>query len=55
MESLKKLGKVNAQMIADYILQKYGPMSHLKLQKLLYYCESYHLAYFDDNLILEEF
>ncbi len=55
MESLKNLGKVNAQMLADYILQKYGPMSHLKLQKLLYYCESYHLAYFDDNLIPEEF
>jgi uncharacterized phage-associated protein len=55
MESIKNLGKVNAQMLADYILQKYGPMSHLKLQKLLYYCESYHLAYFDDNLIPEEF
>jgi uncharacterized phage-associated protein len=55
MEPLKNLGKVNAQILADYILQKYGSMSHLKLQKLLYYCESYHLAYFDDILIPEEF
>ena len=55
MEPLKNLGKVNAQILADYILQKFGSMSHLKLQKLLYYCESYHLAYFDDILIPEEF
>ena len=45
MESIKNLGKVNAQMLADYILQKYGPMSHLKLQKLLYYCRKVY-----DNL-----
>lgn len=30
-------------------------MSHLKLQKLLYYCEAYHLAYFDESLMHEEF
>lgn len=55
MELIRNIGKVNAQLLADYILQKYGPMSHLKLQKLLYYCEGYHLAYFDENLIPEEF
>lgn len=30
-------------------------MSHLKLQKLLYYCEAYHLAYFETSLIDDEF
>jgi uncharacterized phage-associated protein len=55
MEALRTLGKIHAQLLADFILVKYGPMSHLKLQKLLYYCEAYHLAYFDTNLIHEEF
>ena len=30
-------------------------MSHLKLQKLLFYCEAYHLAVFDKPLIAEDF
>ena len=30
-------------------------MNHLKLQKLLYYVEAYHLAYFDTSLIDDEF
>ncbi|RYE90674.1 MAG: DUF4065 domain-containing protein [Cytophagaceae bacterium] len=55
MKAVKNLGMVDAQLLADYILQKYGPMSHLKLQKLLYYCEGYHLAYFDTSLIPQDF
>ena len=55
MKLLKNITKINAQLLADYILQKYGPMSHLKLQKLLFYCEGYHLAYFDTNLLSEDF
>lgn len=55
METLKGLGQINAQLLADYVLQGYGPMSHLKLQKLLFYCEAYHLAYFDKSLIPEDF
>lgn len=30
-------------------------MSHLKLQKLLYYIDAYHLAYFDKPLVAENF
>ena len=30
-------------------------MSHLKLQKLVYYCEAFHLAYFDRALLNEDF
>ena len=30
-------------------------MSHLKLQKLLFYVQAYHLAYFDEPIIVDEF
>lgn len=55
MKEVRSLGKVNATLLADFILMKYGPMSHLKLQKLLYYTQAYHLAYFDTELIPENF
>ena len=51
MESIKNLGKVHAQMLADYILQKYGPMSHLKLQKLLYYCREVYDSLKDSSVL----
>lgn len=55
MEAINKIAIVSASSLAEYILQKYGPMSQLKLQKLLYYCEGYHLAYFDSSVVNEEF
>lgn len=55
METVKDLGKVDSITLADYILYKHGPMSHLKLQKLLYLIEGYHLAYFGQSLIDDEF
>lgn len=55
MNIYKNTGTLHAQVVADYILQHYGPMSHLKLQKLLYYCQGYHLAYFDCELFPEDF
>lgn len=55
MEVIKNIGKIDAQLLADFILKNFGPMSHLKLQKLLYYCEAYHLAYFDTPLVHQEF
>lgn len=51
----KALGKIEALDFSNYILKNYGPMSHLKLQKLLFYCEAYHLAYFDESLIDVDF
>lgn len=54
MESIA-LKKIKPQVLAGYILKNYGPMSHLKLQKLLFYCDAYHLAYFDKDLIGESF
>jgi uncharacterized phage-associated protein len=55
MEMLKCLQKIDSVVLSDYILKHYGPMSHLKLQKLLFYCDAYCLAYFDEELITDEF
>lgn len=55
MERVKDLGKTDAKTVAEFILKNYGPMSHLKLQKLLYYCEGYHLGYFETSLFDEQF
>lgn len=55
MKIEKEIQTIDTEILANYILQKYGPMSHLKLQKLLYYTEAYHLAYFKQSLIEDEF
>lgn len=52
---VKSLQQIDSLMLSGYILMKYGPMSHLKLQKLLFYCDAYHLAYFDTELITDKF
>lgn len=31
--------------VAEYILSKTGPISTLKLHKLLYYCQAWHLVW----------
>ena len=55
METAKGLQKIDSIILSDYILKHYGPMSHLKLQKLLFYCDAYHLAYFGSELVTDEF
>jgi uncharacterized phage-associated protein len=51
----KEIGKIDSLHLSDYILKHYGPMSHLKLQKLLFYSDAYHLAYFGKELIEDKF
>ncbi len=51
----KEIQTVDSILLSEYILSKYGPMSHLKLQKLLFYSQAYHLAYFDAPLIEDDF
>ena len=51
----KKISKIDSELLTEYILSKYGKMSHLKLQKLLYYVQAFHLAYFDSPLIDDDF
>jgi uncharacterized phage-associated protein len=36
---------VSAQDVAAYILRKRGPMSSMKLQKLVYYSQAWHLVW----------
>ena len=55
IELNKQIGKVDSGLLASYILYKIGPISHLKLHKLLYYVQAFHLAYFDDVIIDDEF
>ncbi len=42
-------------IITHYVNQKGDTVSHKKLQKLLYYVESWHLVHFQDTLIEEDF
>jgi uncharacterized phage-associated protein len=46
---------VRAAALADAILAEYGELSTMKLQKLLYYCQAWHLAWFDEPLVDEAF
>ena len=50
-----KKAQIDSIVLANYILKHYGPMSHLKLQKLLYYCDAYCLAFFGEELISDAF
>ena len=55
MKTLDNFKKIKITTLAGYVLKNYGPMSHLKLQKLLFYCQAYHLAYFKEPLFDEDF
>ena len=46
---------IKARDLAKYLLAIQGAMSHLKLQKLLYYVEAWHLALYDQALIPDDF
>lgn len=45
---------VRAIDVADYILQAKGTMSAMKLQKLVYYSQAWHLVWEDKELFAEE-
>ena len=47
--------KLTGIEVAPYVLSKIGRMSHLKLQKLLYYIDAWHLAFFEEPLFSEPF
>jgi len=40
--------------VADYILERNGTMSAMKLQKLVYYAQAWHLVWEDKELFSEE-
>ncbi len=47
--------KIDSLLLAKYIIVKLGGMNHLKLQKLLYYIESWHLVIFDQSIVDDDF
>lgn len=55
MEKANSIQTIDSIILSDYILKNYGPMSHLKLQKLLFYCDAYCLAYTGEELVTDEF
>lgn len=49
--TIKKLGMIEPDVVMAYMLLKYEKMSHLKMQKILYYTQAFHLAHFDQPLM----
>lgn len=45
---------VSAHDVAAYILEQRGPMSAMKLQKLVYYSQAWHLVWDEEPLFEEE-
>lgn len=45
---------VSVRDVAAYILRKQGPMTHMKLQKLVYYCQAWALVWDGEPLFAEE-
>lgn len=43
----------SATDVAKYILQKLGPMPAMKLQKLVYYSQAWHLVWSDSSLFAD--
>jgi uncharacterized phage-associated protein len=44
----------NVYDVAEHILSKAGPMTAMKLQKLVYYSQAWHLAWTEQPLFLEK-
>lgn len=54
--SIKGVDSMNTVFdVANYILQKNGPMTTMKLQKLCYYAQSWSMAWDEKPLFNEEF
>jgi uncharacterized phage-associated protein len=46
---------LNVFDVAEYVLQRLGPTSTIKLQKLVYYCQAWSLAWDDVPLFDDDF
>jgi len=55
MSQEKEMGTIDSLVLGEYILKYGGDMSHLKLQKILYYIQAYHLAYFGLPIFEDDF
>jgi len=52
---VKTIQKLDVITLSNYALFKLWRASHLKIQKLMYYIEWFHLAYFWESLIDKKF
>jgi uncharacterized phage-associated protein len=52
---MAKAPKIDSVELAQFILARLGGMPHLKLQKLIYYVEAWHLAIFEESIIDDKF
>ena len=50
-----RLPQIDPRDLAYYVMAKLGVIDHLKLQKLLFYVDAWHLAFFDQPLVDEDF
>jgi uncharacterized phage-associated protein len=55
VKEIKKINILDSIDLAEFILSKINPASHLKIQKMLYYVSGFHLAYFNQDLISDDF
>lgn len=55
MKQVKCMHQISIDTLCEYILNTYGVMCYSKLQKLAFYCDAYHLAYFEQMLVFESF
>lgn len=51
----ERIVTVNSIELGNYVLSKLKEVSHLKLQKLVYYIQAWHLAIFERPLIEDTF
>lgn len=51
---MEGISVANAIDVAQYILERNGPMTTMKLQKLTYYCQAWNIAWRDDVLFDEK-
>jgi uncharacterized phage-associated protein len=52
---MENFAKITSSELSYYVLHKLGGISHLKLQKILYYIEAWHLAVLEESLINDDF
>jgi uncharacterized phage-associated protein len=45
---------IDSIKLCDIVLRKTGPMNQLKLQKLVYYIQAFHLVFYDGEPIIED-
>lgn len=47
--------KVSVHDVAAYVLEQRGPMTALKLNRLVYYCQAWHLAFHGKPMFAERY